>query len=1284
MKSSNNLNNALNVTPNDLCFIHFNDTNKTNSLHKLAALDVLIQSQLKTNLQNQAEVQELITIINNCDINPSILLSPFRYEYHDKLAIQPELLESDINHFQSHDQNNGKHSTMLHQRTINNLLLEIDLFTYNKNNDEISTNAMIDTGAVLEYMSDSFRKKHLNHLPIQPINTKVKAANGTFIEVIGLLNTKLRTQNHVFNVQFVVLKDLIHPVILGLTFGETSGMQLDLYTRDITFSNKLKVPLLTTKQLTLPAHCEACIPLTFDRQRDKLPFQFWIESSSVLRERFGIYVAKGLVDHNNLHTLIANLSNVPLTIPAGTIIAYASKLNPEWMEIENSPLNINLINQEAPISDTTDTTKSLRNKHKLDAEKSKEVLTSLDYDTSNLTSEELNAFETLISNNAHLFSKNDTELSQTGLVQHRINTADSLPLNCAPRRANPEAKKKIDSIIEEHLTKKFIRPSQSPWASPVVLASKKDGSIRFCIDYRRLNAVTIKDVYPLPRNDDCLASLTGMKYFSTFDLCSGYHQIKMSPEDRHKSAFIVDGGLFEWNVMPFGLTNAPATFQRLMDTVFAGLKWKNLLVYIDDIIVYSNSFEQHLKDLEEMFNRINNAGMTFKTSKCHLLQDTVHYLGHVITPFGIKPDPNKTKAISTMNAPNTKDRLRSFLGLCSYYRKFIPNFAKICFPLYNISKAGSHFRWGSEEDKAFHLLKSLLTSDPILCHPNYDYGFIVQTDASDEGLGAVLTQMIDGHERVIMYISRVLQDAEKKWTTREKEALAILWAIHTFRTFVIGNKFLVETDHHSLQWLMTAQKPARLVRWAMELAEYDFTIKHRSGRSNQNADALSRLLNLECSQQISSLSIENVLTQLTVEKFRHQQRQDPLLAPLIQMLEVQSVVKPKAQYHLINGLIHELRRDGTMVLLVPYTLVLDVLKLFHEGAVTAHMASDRMYAMLRKRFHWIKMHEDTVNYCRACLKCNQFKTNKQTQNGLLIPISTTKPLEIIAIDLIGPLPETEDGNLYALVCIDLFTSWVEAIPLKGITAREIIPAFFKLIISRHGCPDSVLTDGGTQFTSEVFNLLCTEFGIKHLNSSAYHQQCNGKVERFNRFLKQSLATLTNKEQTNWDLFIDRCLFVYRISLNKTLNDNPFHLIYGRDATIPYDLCFRPIERNRKIVSPDEYVAELIDTLRKAYVKLNDHKADYQNKYKLYYDRTHKEITFQIDELCMIYFPTPKVGMSKSLSPRYDGPFKIIKRLDWVTYRVQSTKPKEEKRVFVVHVQRMIRYKPFEITGPKPV
>ena len=397
---------------------------------------------------------------------------------------------------------------------------------------------------------------------------------------------------------------------------------------------------------------------------------------------------------------------------------------------------------------------------------------------------------------------------------------------------------------------------------------------------------------------------------------------------------------------------------------------------------------------------------------------------------------------------------------------------------------------------------------------------------------------------------------------------------------------------------------------------------------------------------------------------------------LIESLKETKSGNPKAQYVLIDGVLHENKRDGSVVLLVPCAMIKDVISLFHDGANTAHMAADRMYALMRKRFSWPSMHAEILSYVRACLICNQFKTTSKKTNGLLIPIVTRQPLEIMAIDIIS-MHETNDKNKHVLVCVDLFTSWVEATPLKTLEAEEVIAAFFKLIISRHGCPIHVLTDLGSQFTSAVFKRLCSKFNIKQLTSSAYHHQTNGKVERFNRFLKQALATITNQDQSNWDQLIDRCLFVYRISLNETLNDSPFHLIYGRDATLPYDLCFKRFNDKDCNISQENYVSNLITTLQKAYKKLNNRKDIYQENYKKYYDKTHKDIRFEINDLCMMFFPVAKKGLSQKLLPKYDGPFKVIHKLDKVTYRVESTKTGEEKRIFVVHVQRMLKYKPFQ-------
>ena len=463
---------------------------------------------------------------------------------------------------------------------------------------------------------------------------------------------------------------------------------------------------------------------------------------------------------------------------------------------------------------------------------------------------EQNQLKSLLIKYQSVFAKSSDDLGFSDRVEHHIDTMGAEPIKEHVRRL-PLAKREIErEEVRKMLQKGVIEPSISPWSSNIVLVTKKDGSKRFCVDYRKLNAVTKKDSYPLPDIRQCLDALADSAWFSGMDINAGYWQIGVKPEDREKTAFATSMGLYQFVKMPFGLVAAPSDFCRLMGDIFRDIQWIECLIYIDDIIVPAKTIDETLVRLEHVFQRLQQANLKLKPSKCVFMQKSVKFLGHEVSALGINTDKDKIKAVQEWPVPRTVKQVRSFVGLAAYYKRFIASFGEICKPLYQLCEKNRQFLWSLDCQHAFETLKDKLTTAPILSYPVMGKDFILDTDASQFTVGAVLSQEHDGKERVIAYMSKTMNKSELQYCTTRKELLAVITALKHFHIYLIGQKVRLRTDNSAVSWIRTLRNPTgQVFRWLQYIETYDLSVTHRPGRSHGNSDALSRIPCKVCQRQ---------------------------------------------------------------------------------------------------------------------------------------------------------------------------------------------------------------------------------------------------------------------------------------------------------------------------------------------------------------------------------------------------------------------------------------------------
>ena len=608
------------------------------------------------------------------------------------------------------------------------------------------------------------------------------------------------------------------------------------------------------------------------------------------------------------------------------------------------------------------------------------LLEQLDLQINHLSAKQKLQLTNLITNYTNVFALNSQELGTTSLVKHVINTGNHPPVRQPLRRMPFALRNKVDGMVQEMLAQEVVQPSQSPWASPIVLVKKKDGGLRFCVDYRQLNRVTKLDVFPLPRIDDTLDLLSGAKYFTTLDLASGYWQVCMDQASREKTAFITYSGLYEFKKMPFCLVNAPATFQRLMEVVLNGLARDGCMVYLDDVLVVGRTFEEHNNNLAKVFQQLRSAGLTLKPKKCKFAQLQVTYLGHVVSAEGVRTDPKKLQAILEFPVPANVKALRSFLGLASYYRRFIPQFSRIAGPLHALTKKNSVFMWTAACQETFERLRKLLASAPVLAYPDFHVPFILETDASVSRLGAVLAQQQEGGlVRPIAYASRSLQEHEKRYGATELEGLGVVWAVKHFRPYLYGHHCDIYTDHEALKSLLNTPQPSgKLARWGMAIQELDVRILHRSGKHNVNADALSRAPVAQ-PEEVQKVSCETVAAIEAGDELAALQRDDKELKEIIDFLE--SDILPseekkakllsltQSQYTLMDSVLYHIQQDGSLRVIPPGNLREELFHQAHGGIYGGRLGDAKVYSELLRHYWWLKMRSDITHWSKSCLTC---------------------------------------------------------------------------------------------------------------------------------------------------------------------------------------------------------------------------------------------------------------------------------------------------------------------------
>jgi hypothetical protein len=885
-----------------------------------------------------------------------------------------------------------------------------------------------------------------------------------------------------------------------------------------------------------------------------------------------------------------------------------------------------------------------------------------------------------------VFAWDENILGRTTILEHEVPTGDHPPIVQYQYPIPAVAKEAMREQVEDMVRKNIVRDSSSSWCSPVLLIKKSlpDGTTkyRFCIDLRKVNEATAKDCYAIPRIDETVDALCGSLFFSSMDVDRAFWQIAMAERDKHKFAFRVDGRLLEPNVMPFGSKNAPSTFQRLMDKVLRGLTWKQCLVYIDDVLVFARSFQEHCERLDAVLGRIEEAGLKLKPSKCEFGTSEVNYLGFQVTDKGVRPSPRKVAILLATEPPVLSKVLNSFMCSINYYRTLIPCYARLTAALLTLANGKSKtVNWSNETLADFLNLKKALAKAPILAFPDFEKEFVLQCDASKTSIGGVCLQVhvVNGRRilKPVMFFGRKLTATEQRYSTTEREMLALVYGYQACYHFVYGRKIVFGTDHKPLVTLCKLKRPFdRLGRLLHHLMGVDYTLEYIPGHLNFLADFMSRAV----VQDYTTATDVNITKLESTVDWLAEQAKDAELMGISHCIRNNSADEEWLKVQ--NGhrwlrekkflyLFDQVLCHGSSHVVVPVHLVVELMNLFHDSPFAGHHAFGSTLYALSCRYFWVKMYSTVKDYCQSCEKCQFFNYSNGSGKAPLQSIVTSRPGQFVQLDYMGPFKMSKSGNRYICLAVDAHIKFLWYAATSSVDEISTAIFLFREIVCKVGPVEQIMSDQGACFESNVFQHLCKLIGSKKLRSSAFHPSGNGGIEVINKTIKPNLAKYVSATHDDWDLHLGLAVNAYNNTMQSSIGMAPSEALFNRPPVIIADIiCNRklPSDTNTKNIS--DFTLGLWQNAQWVRREVSANKEMAQEKQRHNYDKSVKDRrVYVVGDLVKIKnFKKPQNACSAFVQ-KFVGPFKITKKLSELSYELMAPKVKNQ----VVHYNRLLPF-----------